>query len=109
MTMLSRFSRTCIQSSSRPITMSPVTTIMIGRLADWMHGLEKRDSIVITPGYGDWAGIAAFKKAYELYQERGYRSRLLAAAYRHHMHWSELIGGDVSLTIPYDWQKLFNG
>jgi transaldolase len=24
------------------------------------------------------------------------------------MHWSELIGGDVVLTIPYDWQKKFN-
>ncbi|RPJ50478.1 MAG: transaldolase, partial [Chloroflexi bacterium] len=35
-------------------------------------------------------------------------ARLLAAAYRHHMHWSELIGGDIVLTIPYEWQKLFN-
>src|SRR5712692_3568299 len=55
--------------------MSPVTTIMIGRLDDWIRVLEKRDNILITPGYADWAGIAAFKKAYELYQERGYRSR----------------------------------
>jgi transaldolase len=89
--------------------MSPVATMMIGRLDDWMHVLEKRDSIVVTPGYSDWAGIACFKKAYGIYQERGYRARLLAAAYRHHMHWSELIGGDVVLTIPYEWQKLFNG
>jgi transaldolase len=88
--------------------MSPICTIMIGRLDDWIHVLEKRDSILVTPGYGDWAGIAAFKRAVALYQERGYRSRLLAAAYRHHMHWSELIGGDISMTIPYEWQKLFN-
>ncbi len=89
--------------------MSPVATMMIGRLDDWMHVLEKRDAIVVTPGYPDWAGIACFKKAYGIYQERGYRTRLLAAAYRHHLHWSELIGGDVVLTIPYEWQKLFNG
>jgi transaldolase len=25
------------------------------------------------------------------------------------MHWSEFIGGDVVLTIPYNWQLLFNG
>jgi transaldolase len=25
------------------------------------------------------------------------------------MHWSELIGGDLSMTIPYEWQVLFNG
>jgi transaldolase len=24
------------------------------------------------------------------------------------MHWSELIGGDIVLTIPYEWQRLFN-
>jgi transaldolase len=48
------------------------------------------------------------KKAYALYRERGYRTRLLAAAYRHQLHWSELIGGDVILTIPYAWQRKFN-
>jgi transaldolase len=24
------------------------------------------------------------------------------------MHWSELIGGDIVLTIPYGWQRRFN-
>ncbi|NMC80903.1 MAG: transaldolase, partial [Chloroflexi bacterium] len=38
----------------------------------------------------------------------GYRARLLAAAYRHHLHWSQLIGGDIIMTIPYEWQRLFN-
>ena len=56
----------------------------------------------------DWAGVAAFKKAYGIYQARGYRTRLLSAAYRNHLHWSQFIGGDVILTIPYEWQKLFN-
>src|SRR4029077_3266506 len=45
---------------------------------------------------------------YAIFQERGYRARLLAAAYRHHLHWSELVGGDIVLTIPYAWQRLFN-
>ena len=88
--------------------MTPVCTIMIGRLDDWMHVLEKRDNIALTPGYADWAGIACIKKAYGIFKQRGYRARLLAAAYRHHLHWSELIGGDIVLTIPYEWQRLFN-
>jgi len=88
--------------------MSPVCTIMIGRMDDWIHVLEKRDATLIPPGYGDWAGIACIKEAYALYQQQGYRTRLLAAAYRHHLHWSELIGGDIVLTIPYPWQRLFN-
>lgn len=88
--------------------MHPVCTIMIGRMDDWLHTLEKRDGVIVTPGYIDWAGIACIKKAYGIYHERGYRTRLLAAAYRHHLHWSELIGGDIVMTIPYEWQKLFN-
>jgi transaldolase len=90
------------------VDMYPVCTIMVGRMDDWLHVLEKRDSILVTPGYPDWAGIACLKKAYAIYHERGYRARLLAAAYRHHLHWSELIGGDIVMTIPYEWQKLFN-
>jgi len=88
--------------------MSPVCTIMVGRTDDWMQVTAKRDGILTDPGLMHWAGIAVFKKAYALYKERGYRTRLLAAAYRHHMHWSELIGGDIVLTIPYKWQKAFN-
>jgi len=88
--------------------MSPVCTIMVGRLDDWLKIVAKRDGIVTTPGNLDWAGIAAIKQAQALYQERGYRTRLLAAAYRHHMHWSELIGGDVILTMPAAWQRRFN-
>jgi transaldolase len=88
--------------------MAPVVTLMIGRLDDWMHIVCKRDGIAMTPGYNDWAGIACLKKAYGLFQERGYRPRLLAAAYRHHLHWSELIGGNIVLSMPSAWQKLFN-
>lgn len=97
------------QSEGKDITtMTPVCTIMIGRLDDWMHVIAGRDGILMTPGVMDWAGVAVIKKAYDIYKERGYRVRLLAAAYRHHLHWSELIGGDIILTIPYDWQRLFN-
>ena len=89
-------------------SMTPVCTLMIGRLDDWMEVLVKRDRVVADPGIVHWAGIACMKKAYGIVRERGYRTRLLAAAYRHHLHWSELIGGDVVLTIPYSWQRLFN-
>ncbi len=89
-------------------TMSPVCTIMVGRLDDWMGVLVKRDGLMVDPGVVHWAGIAAIKKAHGIFTERGYRTRLLAAAYRHHMHWSELIGGDIVMTIPSAWQKKFN-
>ena len=88
--------------------MSPICTIMIGRNDDWMKVLAKRDGIDVDPDYLDWAGIACLKKAYGIFQQRGYRARLLAAAYRHLGHWSELIGGDIVLTIPYEWQLKIN-
>ena len=59
-------------------------------------------------GRREWAGLAVFKKTYRLFQERGYRIRLLSAAFRNHMHWSELIGGDVVISPPHVWQKRFN-
>ena len=89
--------------------MSPVCTLMVGRLDDWMKVVADRDDIVVDPGALDRAGIAVLKKAAPIYRARGYRTRLLAAAYRHHLHWSELIGGDIILTIPPLWQRRFNG
>jgi transaldolase len=88
--------------------MAPVCVLMIGRLDDWLKALVERDGLAVEPGALDWAGIAVFKRAYELFRERGYRSRLLAAAFRHRLHWTELVGGDVILTIPYAWQLRFN-
>lgn len=88
--------------------MSPVCTIMVGRLDDWVKISGEKAGIVTTPGYIDWAGVAAFKRAYALFTERGYRTRLLSAAYRNHLHWSQLIGGEVSMTIPFEWQVKFN-
>jgi transaldolase len=89
-------------------TMAPVCTIMVGRLDDWVQVLIKRDGILTDPSYSHWAGIACLKHAYQIFGERGYRVRLLAAAYRHHRHWTEFIGGDIVLTIPYPLQRLFN-
>ncbi len=87
---------------------SPVCSLMIGRLDDWMKVLVDRDDIALDPGAANWAGIAVFKRSYRLYQERHFRTRLLAAAYRHRLHWTELVGGDVVMTIPHAWQVRFN-
>ena len=88
--------------------MSPVATIMVGRNDDWMQVLVKRDGIDIDPSFLSWAGIATFKRAYEIFQERGYRARLLVAAYRHLGHWSELIGGDFIHSMPCGWARKAN-
>lgn len=88
--------------------MGPVCTIMVGRLDDWLKVVAEKRDITIEPGYLEWAGVAVFKKAYGLYRERGYRLRLLSAAFRNHMHWSEFIGGDVVISPPCKWQMRYN-
>jgi transaldolase len=70
--------------------------------------VAEKQNITIDPGYLEWAGVAVFKKTYQLFRERGYRVRLLSAAFRNHMHWSELIGGDVVISPPHVWQVRFN-
>lgn len=90
-------------------SMAPVCTIMVGRTDDWLKVEANKKNIITNQDYLEWAGVAVFKNAYRLYQERGYTTRLLAAAYRNHYHWSEFIGGDVVCTIPCKWAKRFNG
>jgi transaldolase len=89
-------------------SMGPVCTIMVGRLDDWLKVVAEKENITTDPGYLEWAGVAVFKKAYKIFRERGYRLRLLSAAFRNHMHWSEFIGGDVVISPPYAWQVRFN-
>jgi transaldolase len=89
-------------------SMGPVCTIMVGRLDDWLKVVAEKENITIDPGYLEWAGVAVFKKTYQIFRERGYRLRLLSAAFRNHMHWSELIGGDIVISPPYAWQVRFN-
>jgi transaldolase len=89
-------------------SMGTVCTIMVGRLDDWLKVVAEKENISIDPGYLEWAGVAVFKNTYQLFRKRGYRIRLLSAAFRNHMHWSEFIGGDVVISPPYVWQLRFN-
>ncbi len=89
-------------------TMGPVCSLMVGRLDDWLKAVAEKENIIANPEVLDWAGVAVMKKAYQIYSARGYRLRLLSAAFRHHRHWSEFIGGNVVISPPCHWQKRFN-
>ena len=87
--------------------VTPIVVLMIGRLDDWMKATVERDGLAVDPAAPNWAGIAVFKKTYGLFRERGYRSRLLAAATRHPRHWTELVGADAAMTLTASWQARF--
>lgn len=101
---LKRAEKAGIDTSS----MAPICALMVGRLDDYLKVIADKKGIILDPGYLEWAGVAVFKKTYALYRKRGYRTRLLSAAFRNHMHWSEFIGGDVIISPPYQWQVKFN-
>ena len=91
-----------------PVDLHPVCTLMVGRLDDWVKAAAERDDVLLAPGVAEWAGVAVAKRANEIYRERGYRTRLLVGAFRHHLPWSQLLGGDLLLTIPPAWQRSLN-
>lgn len=88
-------------------TMGPVVTIMVGRLDDWLKAAYAKDGLCFDPGYLEWAGVAAVKKAYTEFKARGLRSRVLVAAYRNALQWTEFVGGDLVLSPPFSFQKRF--
>lgn len=105
---IERGMRRCEAAGASIAAMGPVVTIMMGRIEDWLRLQTERDGIIVDPTALPWSGVAVFKRAYAIFRERGFTARLLGAAIRHHYHWSELIGGDVAITMPSSWQRRFN-
>ena len=89
--------------------LNPVCTIMVGRLDDWLRESAEKKNICIDPCALHYAGIACVKRAYRIYKEKGWKTKLLSAAYRTPLQWLEFIGGDMIMTIPYKNQVAFNG
>ncbi|MBQ1505428.1 MAG: transaldolase [Erysipelotrichales bacterium] len=88
--------------------MHPVCTIMAGRTDDYLKAhYGSTDTLLHSEAY-DMAGVAVVKNAYRIYKERGFRTKLLVAAFRCMNHFEEFIGGDLILTIPYKWQRKYN-
>ena len=90
-------------------SINPVCTIMGGRTDDYIKDVAAKKSICIDPGHMEWCGVAVIKRAYQIYREHGYRTKLLGAAYRNRHQLAELIGGEILHTIPYKYQLFYNG
>lgn len=78
--------------------------IMIGRLDDYLIDITKGTDLntdILT-----YAGIAVVKRAYSLFSERGYETRLLVAALRGSYHVEHLTGGSIILSIHPKYQHI---
>lgn len=88
--------------------LNPVCAVLLGMQDDWLKGYTKSNNIVIDPGAINWAGVAVCKEVARIFKARNYKTRVLTAYYRHHLHYSQFIGGDIIMTIPLKWQKRFD-
>jgi len=81
--------------------------IMIGRLDDYLREVAHDSQAAVSEADIRLSGIAATKRAYALYQERGYEAVLLIAALRGDYHLTELAGADLVMSIAPAFQQIF--
>jgi transaldolase len=81
--------------------------IMIGRLDDYLREVAHDNGAEVSEADIQQAGLAATKRAYSIYKERGYDAVLLVAALRGSYHLTELAGADLIMSIHPSWQGPF--
>ena len=81
--------------------------IMIGRLDDYLREVAHDGRIAVTESDICQAGLAVTKRAYSIYQERGYDAVLLVAALRGTYHLTELAGAELLMSIHPSYQAPF--
>jgi transaldolase len=81
--------------------------IMIGRLDDYLREIAHDRGAAVTESDIRHAGLAVCKRAYSIYQERGYEAVLLVAALRGSYHLTELAGASLVMSIHPTYQGAF--
>lgn len=76
-----------------------IAVLMVGRLDDYLRDVMQESGGPATEEDIIWAGTAAIKRAYGLFQERGYESILMPAGCRGAYHITELAGGRMIMSI----------
>lgn len=76
-------------------------THISGIFDEYLEKVARRDKIVIAPQVLAQAGCAIARKEYHLLKERGYPGTLLGGGARGTHHFTEMVGGDVHVTINW--------
>ena len=96
------------EATYRGVSVNVTVSFSVPQAVATGEAIERGLKRFLDPGHLEWAGVAAFKRAYAEFQKRGLRARMLSAAFRNVMHWSEFVGGDVVVSPPFAWQQLIN-
>lgn len=81
--------------------------LMIGRLDDYLRDIAHDSRAHVSEMDIQQSGLAVAKRAYDIFNERGYEAKLLVAALRGTYHLTELAGADLIMSIAPAWQDVF--
>lgn len=70
-----------------------------GIFDEYLSELAEKENIDVPAEYISQAGIAVTRRIYRIFQERGFKCKLLAGGCRNAHHFTELVGGDLAITI----------
>ena len=76
-----------------------IAVLMVGRLDDYLRDVMQESGGPATEEDIIWAGTAAIKRAYGIFQERGYECALMPAGCRGTYHITELAGARMIMSI----------
>jgi transaldolase len=76
-------------------------THITGIYDEYLGKVVKREGIEIAPEVLREAGCAVARKEYKLLKERGYSTTMLGGGARDLYHFTEMVGGDVHVTINW--------
>lgn len=76
-------------------------THISGIFDEYLEKVAKRKGISISPAVLALAGCAVARKQYRLLKERGYQTTLLGGGARGTHHFTELVGGNLHITINW--------
>ena len=76
-----------------------IAVLMVGRLDDYLRDVMHESGGAATEDDIIWAGTAAIKRAYDIFNERGYECILMPAGCRGAYHITELAGARMIMSI----------
>ena len=83
--------------------------VMIGRLDDYLREVAQDGRADVSEADIQLSGIAVVKRAYSIYQQRGYETEMIIAAFRGIYHMTELAGAELIMSIFPSWQEPLSG
>jgi len=76
-------------------------THITGIFDEYLGKVARREGIEIDPDVLAWAGCTVARKEYRFIKERGYHTTMLGGGARGNHHFTEMVGGDVHVTINW--------